>query len=64
MAEISDDVTIIAREALSKLIRLRQLAIGLGFFDPENTTSAKVDADLTHNLDLCDNYPNSSLLQL
>ena len=44
MAEISDDVTIIAREALSKLIRLRQLAIGLGFFDPENTTSAKIDA--------------------
>jgi len=43
MAEISDDVTIIAREALSKLIRLRQLAIGLGFFDPENMTSAKID---------------------
>lgn len=58
LAQISDDVIIEAHEALSLLTRLRQLAIGLGFFDPENKTSAKVDAIA----DMISNWPGKKVV--
>jgi len=44
IARINDDTILYAPVVLSQLMRLRQIAIGLGFFDSTNRCSSKIDA--------------------